>query len=57
MNNYWYAVDKEPNESFTLTIKVNSDIINIVEGFKEEDHAILYADPYIQGYKDARGEV
>lgn len=57
MVNYWHTVVKEPDGSFTLVIKANSDTINVVEHFQAEEHAELYADPYIQGYKDARGEV
>lgn len=54
--NYWFEVQKEPLGQYTLTIKANSDIINIVEDFDEADHAEAYAEAYIRGFKDARGE-
>ena len=57
MINYWYTIEPEQDGLFTLVIKANGDTINIVDGFTAEDHAELYAEPYIQGYKDARGEV
>jgi hypothetical protein len=54
--NYWWQIEPENNQ-FTLIIKANSDTINVVEGFKNEDDALLYAETYIRGYKDARGEL
>lgn len=54
--NYWWQIEPENNQ-FTLIIKANSDTINVVEGFNNEDDAVLYAEPYIRGYKDARGEL
>lgn len=55
MINYWWQIEPE-NEQFTLIIKANSDTINVQEHFNKEDDAEFYAEAYIRGYKDARGE-
>lgn len=56
MINYWWQVTLE-DDGFTVTIKANSDTICVQDYFKTEDDAEFYAESYIRGYKDARGEV
>lgn len=56
MINYWWKVE-EYKDQYMVTIRANSDIILISEGFDREEDADYYADVYVRGYKDARGEV
>lgn len=56
MNNYSFYTEKHEDGLFTLVLKCNDDIINIIVFFKSEESAALYADSYIRGFKDARGE-
>lgn len=55
MINYWWKVE-EVDGQFMVTIKANSDIICITEGFDKEEDADYYADVYVRGFKDGRGE-
>lgn len=55
MINYWWEV-VEVDDQYTVIIKANSDTINIEECFDTEGDAEFYAESYIKGYKDARGE-
>jgi len=56
MINYWWEIEPE-NGLFTVYIKANSDTINIEEGFTTADNAEFYAESYIRGFKDGRGEL
>lgn len=57
MIKYHYSIEQEKNGLHALIIKYGPDIINIVNGFKTYEEAQFYADAYIIGYKDARGEI
>jgi len=56
MINYWWEI-AQVDDKFTVYIKANSDMINIEEGFKSADDAEFYAESYIRGFKDGRGEL
>jgi len=55
MINYWWEITLD-DVGCTVTIKANSDIIHIQNPFDKRDDAEFYAEAYIKGYKDARGE-
>ena len=55
MINYWWEIN-ELDGQFSVTIRANSDIINIVDAFNKADDAEFYAESYIRGFKDGRGD-
>lgn len=56
MINYWWQIHQD-GEFFSVYINANSDTINIEDNLKTAEDAEFYAESYIRGFKDGRGEL